>query len=64
MKFKYDKQRGEWYTLESVAYANDDYSIRRLSKKDKWELSKHYSNIGFFHKLKNAKLVAKLLNEG
>jgi hypothetical protein len=63
MKWHYDKQRKEWYTGESVPYANDDFAIRKLQNKE-YKLESHFKPIGYFKKLKTAKLIAYHLLNG
>lgn len=63
MNWNYDNKNKEWYTLETVPYANDDFSIKKDGQTYKLT-ENHFKIIGRFKKLTNAKLVAKLLRNG
>ncbi len=65
MKWKYDSKTKEWYTMETVGYANDNFTIIKTDLKlNPYKLESHLKPIGYFKKLKTAKLVAYHLLNG
>lgn len=70
LKWRYDRKNQEWYTMESVAYANDDYSIRKemnitpAMRPYSLRNEARGSTIGRFYTLTAAKTVANLLQYG
>lgn len=61
-EWNYDVRGKEWYVGETVAWANDGFSIRKDGKK--YQLDRNHSFVGMFKKLSNAKTVAYLLRHG
>lgn len=69
MKWNYDNKNKQWWITESFPYANNDYTIKKITKdftrEDKpYKLEDHYGHVGYFKKLSTAKLIAKHLREG
>ncbi len=65
MKWSYDKKNKEWYTLETAAYANDGYSIKKFHPHNKtYSLCNNFRRIADVRKLSSAKLIAFLINNG
>jgi hypothetical protein len=62
IKWRYDKKFKEWW-IENDEPDGDQYCIKR--ELGDWSLSRNtFHTIGFFKKLKNAKLCAWLLLHG
>ncbi|HWY12342.1 MAG TPA: hypothetical protein VN026_13500 [Bacteroidia bacterium] len=67
LKWSYDKRRNQWYTLETVSWANDGFTINKEGLKkfnSFYRLEKGSRYISNFSKLKNAKKVAELIYNG
>lgn len=70
LNWRYDKKGKEWYTSESVAYANDGWSIKksdpdtRIPGERDYTLYANHRILGRFYKLSTAKTVANLLHFG
>lgn len=63
LKWKYDVKNKQWYTRESVPYANDSFTIRK--EESEYVLKGDYfTTYGRFKKISSAKTVANLLKHG
>lgn len=62
IKWHYDKKFKQWWAPETVAYANDGFTIRKDGTK--YQLDRDHGFINRFHKLSSAKTVANLLRHG
>lgn len=64
LKWKYDSKSKEWYTGESVPYANDGFSIKKVDGGYSLHEDSFFSHNFFLKKLSNAKTVAQLIKNG
>lgn len=61
LKWHYDNKRKQWYTLETVAWAHDDFSI--FKETYGYQLQSKQMCL-LFKKLSSAKQVAQLIHNG
>ena len=67
LKWHYDSKNKQWYTLETVAWANDGFTIKKVEGKFSntyYRLEKGYNYVSSFDKLSSAKRVAELISFG
>jgi len=70
LKWSYNKKHKEWWTLESAPWANDGFSIKRVSRS--YQSRKYATNYTLlisarefsFNRLMNAKKFAELYRYG